>query len=548
MSKTRYGVLIAQLFSIRNLYGKKYAAQKINYLSALSDTPGVKKNEAKDLNSLLYFILAYPDNHSIYNQALISLQKLQLYIAGNTRLKDSLYNSGITNTQLCASYSFEIIKWLRNRFKYNVRLISFDANDSEIQSILSVVMPKVESEILQDGNAEWRTWLKMGLKVDGDLLDRLIVVFENGDMRPEVKDELWSAMGLNVEIDFKSIDKLPDALVKPYFHHALLKKKTYKISNELKFERFYFRNDIADQIIDCSRMVLLKHLREIDPITFTAAEFISYFQLPRGLSVVLMGMVPERRHPIDSYMGYVVFKNGLPVAYAGSWVLFDSARIGLNIFPAYRGGESQYIFDQVLRLHKHVYNLNRFTVDPYQVGKDNKDGIHSGAFWFYYQLGFRPLKEEQKLLALEEARKIKLKPRYRTPEPVLKRLADSRLELVLKKNAVNFDATDLSRIFVNLIDNNQNKGQNISKVLASKNLVNILGFKNISDNLMYIIKNWAVLLLSADNNLSTNEWLKKQVKNLFELKAFGKEEDYIKFMQESADLRKSIQLLNRKLQ
>jgi hypothetical protein len=75
-------------------------------------------------------------------------------------------------------------------------------------------------------------------------------------------------------------------------------------------------------------------------------------------------MVPERRHPIDSYIGYIVFKNGLPVAYAGSWILFDSGRIGLNVFPSYRGGESQYIFEQVLKLHQKVYRLRRFSVDP----------------------------------------------------------------------------------------------------------------------------------------------------------------------------------------
>src|SRR5438874_11990887 len=131
-------------------------------------------------------------------------------------------------------------------------------------------------------------------------------------------------------------------------------------------------NDVeAEQIIDCGRMILVRHLREIDPITFTAAPFVSFYRLPRGLSIALMGMVADRRHPIDSYMGYVVFKNGLPVAYAGSWIMFDSARIALNAFPSYRGSESQYIFQQVLQLHKKVYGLKRFGVTPYQIGKEN---------------------------------------------------------------------------------------------------------------------------------------------------------------------------------
>src|SRR6185295_5837250 len=93
-------------------------------------------------------------------------------------------------------------------------------------------------------------------------------------------------------------------------------------------------------------------------------------------------------------------------AYAGSWILFDSGRIGLNVFPAYRGGESQYIFEQVLKLHQRVYHLNRFSVDPYQIGKQNDEGIRSGAFWTYYRFGFRPIRADQKKLAEAEAQKI----------------------------------------------------------------------------------------------------------------------------------------------
>ena len=195
----------------------------------------------------------------------------------------------------------------------------------------------------------------------------------------------------------------------------------------------------AAQIIACGREILVRHLREIDPVTYTAVNLVSYYLLPRGLSVALMGMVPERRHPIDSYIAYVVFKNGWPISYGGSWILFDSGRIGLNIFPAYRGGESKYIFEQLLKLHSKVYKLNRFSVDPYQIGKENSEGINSGAFWTYYHQAFRPIREEQKKLAEAEALKIKSTKGYRSPVSILKKLADSRLELVLQKNSVRFD-------------------------------------------------------------------------------------------------------------
>ncbi|MEP6514464.1 MAG: hypothetical protein ABJA79_11375, partial [Parafilimonas sp.] len=261
-----------------------------------------------------------------------------------------------------------------------------------------------------------------------------------------------------------------------------------------------------------------------------------------------MGMVPERRHPIDSYMGYVVFKNGLPISYAGSWILFDSGRIGLNIFPAYRGGESQYIFQQVLKLHQKVYKLNRFSVDPYQTGKENSEGIQSGAFWTYYHAGFRPIREEQKKLAEAEALKIKSIPQdaahkgYRSPPSVLKKLADSRLELVLQKNAMRFDATDLSLAYANILKNQYNNNRKVAEELSFTKLADIIQLKNYhEEKLKFILKNWCVLLLTNEQELRRNSGLKKSLKKLCELKAEGDEEDYISELQRATELRRFLE-------
>jgi hypothetical protein len=182
-----------------------------------------------------------------------------------------------------------------------------------------------------------------------------------------VKDELWTSIGINTEISFTKHSVLTGSLTIPYYHRSLIRKNIPHtiVAKPVKVK---LNKSDAIQIIDCSRMILVRHLREIDPISFADARLVSYYQMPRGISIALMEMIPERRHPIDSYMGYTVFKNGLPVAYAGSWLLFDSGRIGLNVFPAYRGGESQYIFQQVLQLHAMVYRLKTvmaFTPVPF---------------------------------------------------------------------------------------------------------------------------------------------------------------------------------------
>ncbi len=540
MSKA--GKLVSQLFSIRQRYGKKFSSQKLYLLKAISNQKLTRKKDMELLHALLLFLIAYPDDQAVYTQSSILLQQLHLYIQSHTKLRDALYNSGITNTQLCAAYSFEMVKWMRINYKKNIRIQSFEAAETRIQEILSVVMPKVESEIMQDGNAGWRSWLKRSMKKEEDLLDRLIAVFDETDIRPEVKDELWSAIGINIEVDFTTHNSLPDPLFIPYYHRSLIKKKKSPQIKGMNPPKVDLDKAESEKIIECSRMILVRHLREIDPITFTSAELISYYRLPRGLSIALMGMVPARRHPIDSYMGYTVFKNGLPVAYAAAWILFDSARIGLNIFPAYRGGESQYIFEQVLKIHQGVYRLKRFSTDPYQIGKDNSDGIHSGAFWIYYRAGFRPIRQEQKDIAEAEAKKIRSVKRYLTPATVLKKLAESRLELILEKKAVQYDVTDLSRAYAAILKDRYNNKRKPADELAVKKLAAILQIRNYWEvNLLYVLKNWSILLLNDEKELRSNSRLKKVLKKLFELKAGGSEEEYIYRLQHSIPLKKMME-------
>ena len=529
--------LIQELFSIRNQFGKKYTAQKIRLLTALASENVSTKKAIHTYYDCLLFVIAYPDNQAVYNLARHSLQQLELYIQSHKKIKDSLYNSGIARTELCAAFSFEIVKWMRKNFPDAISLNSFDANDVQIRSILTVVMPRIESEILQDENENWKTWLKQTMNKGEELLDRLIAIFNETDIRPEIRDELWGALGLNVEIKFSSHACLPALLIKPYYHHSLIKRAVW-IQRDVKSVKVDLSEKEAAQIIATARMILIQHLREIDPITFTGNSYVSYYHLPRGISIALMGMVPDRRTPIDCYIGYMVFKNGLPVAYAGSWILFDSGRIGLNIFPAYRGGESKYIFEDILNLHKSVYRLNRFTVDPYQVGKENSDGIHSGAFWIWYHAGFRPMRKEQQQLAKKEELKIKTVRGYRSPDAVLKKLADSRMELVLQKKPVRFDATDLSRVFAAILKIKYNNDHKIARNDTFIRLAKMLKVKNYHEQeIQFILKNWCVLLLNSKQQEFSNS-LKKNLKKLFELKAKGSEEEYIRLLQRSGELKK----------
>lgn len=197
----------------------------------------------------------------------------------------------------------------------------------------------------------------------------------------------------------------------------------------------------ARQLLRVCRAALSVRRRETDPLTYASERDVALLRMDRGIDVALFGMVPSRRLPIESYFGFVAARNRVPVAYGGGWVFGLRSEIGVNIFDEFRGGESAVIFSQIMRAYHHYLGPRRFYVDPYQFGEGNPEAIRSGAFWFYWRLGFRPTQPAARKLATEEAARIaatRTPPLakggqggnehargYRTPPNVLRRLAKS---------------------------------------------------------------------------------------------------------------------------
>jgi hypothetical protein len=171
--------------------------------------------------------------------------------------------------------------------------------------------------------------------------------------------------------------------------------------------------------------------RETDAIALAYPGGVAWHDVGRGVAIALYTMRPDRRGPLDSHVGMMIFKNGLPVGYGGGWPFLGTCRIGINIFGPYRGGESKFLFCQVLRVYRQRFAVARFIAEPSQFGGGNVEGLRSGAFWFYYRLGFRPVAPRSAALARDEFARMQKEPGYRTPVPALRRLAGSDVELVL---------------------------------------------------------------------------------------------------------------------
>jgi hypothetical protein len=59
---------------------------------------------------------------------------------------------------------------------------------------------------------------------------------------------------------------------------------------------------------------------------------------------------------------------------------------------------------------RHVFGTTSFSIDPYQLGKGNDEGLESGAWWFYAKLGFRPRDAATLRLAGDEQARVRRSP------------------------------------------------------------------------------------------------------------------------------------------
>jgi hypothetical protein len=198
------------------------------------------------------------------------------------------------------------------------------------------------------------------------------------------------------------------------------------------------------ELIRVVKLAMVLSDRETDPVTYMDEGTIRLYELDRGISVAIHGMVPSRQLPLESYIGYTLFKNGFPVAYGGAWIFGERADFGINIFEAFRGGESGYIMCQLLRVFRQVFKVSRFEIEPYQFGLDNPDGIATGAFWFYHKHGFRPTDPVLLELAGKEEERRRKRKGYRTSARTLTRFTGSNMALVFSDGMPTgvYDITD----------------------------------------------------------------------------------------------------------
>jgi hypothetical protein len=181
------------------------------------------------------------------------------------------------------------------------------------------------------------------------------------------------------------------------------------------------------QLIELARGAMLTRSRDLDAFAYGDARDVRLVDDGGGLAFVLIGVIPERRALIPATCGYLILHNGVPIGYGEAFVTGRSAAMTFNIFSTFRGGEAAYTFARTLAMVRHLFGAECFSLDPYQLGKGNDEAIASGAWWFYYKLGFRPSSAEARRLMRKELARMRTDPAHRSQAATLRALAESHL-------------------------------------------------------------------------------------------------------------------------
>ena len=340
--------------------------------------------------------------------------------------------SGVAGTAFSAVFSYEVVRRLAGMEPGRIE-IDWDRYEltNRVAGAWRRVFPLVEEDTLVEAHVPYVEWLRAAAGGLDSALACLLARLEQLPLAPKDKADLYASLELPVRWELgrtgASRTTMRGPAGKTFYHHGpLIRRPEVSLDHELAAEPLAcerLSEEAGQAFLNMALTASAARQRELHGFTFGDPRTVLRAQAGRGVEVFLCGVPAGERLPLRGYHAAMMLKNGVPVGYFETLSLCDRMEVGFNLYYTFREGETAWIFARVLQLFHQVLGTTCFSIDPYQIGLGNEEAIESGAFWFYRKLGFRPvLPGVVRLLAPEECSMLK-KPGYRTPAPILRRLA-----------------------------------------------------------------------------------------------------------------------------
>src|SRR6266404_1323403 len=553
--------LLAELEDLKRSFGvpPRRLEQKLRALNRCKFTEAA---ELIRFHEALLFFRAYPPGAKVLRQVEAILktfgQRVSQLRAADADLSplDDPEVSGIAGTSVTSNFSYAIVCWLSAKYPSQLQ-IDWDWFEEEerFAATMPQFLPLLEEEAMVEAHVAYRDYLRAA-KGRANEVVWLIERFKSLEVTEKEKAEAYDSLKIHVRWQFgvratRTEMKLPGR--KMFFHERpLIARREISLAAELnsppipveKLSRLS-----GEKILEMARETSAVRYRELHGFTFGDPRRVLRADLGRCTEAFIIGVPAENRLPLRAYHAALIFKNGVPVGYFEGLSIFERMESGFNLYYTFREGETAWLYARVLRLMRQMLVVNVFSIDPYQVGHENEEGIESGAFWFYRKLGFRPTRPDLLKLAISEERRLSADPRRRTSARTLRRLAAGHMLFELSDASAaagkgEWDQFQIRNVGLAVqkrmareFDGDAQKMREHSIDFVERNLG--LRIRDVAGGARSAIENLALLFAmtpidrwtSADKQLATR---------IIQAKGSGDESLYLKLMQKHSPLRAAV--------
>ena len=426
-------VLLARLEATKLNYGPGWPERKVGLLRQLRRAPLSTSSAVLRLHEHVCFVRAHPDDDNVLREA-------ERVISGFARRDDllkqreRLADSGIAGTDIHYRFFWPTARWLAGRWPTRLVIDWDDVDDLQVLTTsLPLLVTPVEANWLRVHKPPPRAALARlcGRKAtDAVFLVRLVEMMPGDDF---TREAFYEAMALPLVL--RATADTPSRThahypVRVYFRsssppggrpdlRAELDRPPLSISAIPRLE--------GARLIDLAREAMVTRGRDLDTFAYGDVGDVRFIDDGGGLTWAMIGLVPERRPVLRTAYGYLILRNGVPIGYAQSDTLWKCVDLAFNTFETFRGGEAAAVLVRTIAMLRHMFDAESFTLEPYQLGNGNAEGIASGAWWFYYKLGFRPRNPKTRTLMRAELDRMRRNPRHRSSPSILAQLAKDYL-------------------------------------------------------------------------------------------------------------------------
>jgi hypothetical protein len=435
--------LLDRLDEAKRRFDAGGAAQALQLLNQLDRRRFTDAYSLIRFHEILLFMRAYPQGARVLGRVEKILnafgRRVTLLEEAGADLEPLEYGevSGIAGTFVEDTFGYDITRWLVRRHPEQVSINWGRHEDPyRLAATWPRFLPLLEEDAYVEANVPYADWLKAARGRQREL-SWLIERFERLSLSPRERAELYESLKLYVRWELKDSratrTRMKRAARKIFYHRGpLIARRDVSLDEEFASPPLPLKKlsrAEGEAVLDLARETSTVRYRELYGFTHGDAARVVRADIGRGIVVFVVGVPPARRLPLRAYHAGMIFKNGVPVCYVEGLSLFERMEIGFNLYYTFREGESAWIYARVLKLFRELLGVTAFSVDPYQLGHENEEGIDSGAFWFYRKMGFRPVTQRVAELLKTEERNLAARPTYRTHARALRSLAEGHMIL-----------------------------------------------------------------------------------------------------------------------